>query len=161
MRTRTWKTLTLAALLGPALMFTGCKGDGDTADGGDGNGGAGLAQPVTIVESVNGNSQALKTIGAMLIRTQAEYDALGDKNIFPGALDFDQHDLVIVALGEQNTGGYSVDITSIQLVGSELAIKGKATTPAADAIVTQALTYPYDAVIIANTTATTVVPYID
>ncbi|MFN3165862.1 MAG: protease complex subunit PrcB family protein [Phycisphaeraceae bacterium] len=163
MRNRTWKTLAAAVLLGPAVALVGCKGDGDTgADAGPDNGpGVVLAEPVPIVESVSGNSQALKTIGTMLIRTQAEYDALGDANIFPGGIDFEQYDLVIVALGEQMTGGYAVEINAIQQVGDELAVTGKATRPGPDAIVTQALTYPYDAVIIANTDAKTVVPYID
>lgn len=160
MRNRTWKMLAVAALLGPAMMFVGCKGDGE-GDTGSSTGGAMLAEPVKIVEHVSGNSPALSTIGHMLIRTQAEYDALGDKDIFPGGIDFEQYDLVIVALGEQPTGGYSVTISSIQQVGDELAITGKATTPGPDAIVTQALTYPYDAAIIPNTNTKTVVRYID
>jgi hypothetical protein len=165
MRNRTWKTLAAAALLCPAIALVGCKsdGDGDTgADAGSDNApGVVLAEPVTIVESVSGNSPALPDLGTMLIRTQAEYDALGDKDIYPGKVDFDKHDLVIVALGERNTGGYSIEITSIQLVGGELAVTGQATRPGPDDAVTQAITYPYDAAIIANTDAKSVVPYID
>lgn len=159
MRNRTWKKLAVAALIGPSLLLAGCGGDPEpvTPDTPE----VTLAQPVKMVESVNGNSTALKMIGPMLIKTQAEYDALGDANIYPGGVDFDQHDLVIVALGEQNTGGFSIDITSIQRVGSELAVNGKATRPGPDDIVTQAITYPYDAVIIPNTGASTAVAYID
>ena len=163
MKTRTWKTLVTAALLGPALVLVGCKSDGGGSDRpapAPGTAPA-LAQPVQMVESANGDSPALKTIGAMLIKTQAQYDALGDADIFPGGLDFTKHDLVIVALGEQPTGGYSIDITSIQRVGDELAISGNATRPGEGDAVTQAITYPYDAVIIPNTDAKTVVPYID
>lgn len=147
------KLFVVAALASSALI--GCKGDGGTTCE------SGLAQPVTIVERVNGNSDAFKTIGALHIETKAQYDALGDANIFPGGLDFDQFDLIIVALGEQRTGGYAVNIESIQLEGGELAVTGKATTPAADAITTQALTYPYSAVSIPNTSASKVVPHID
>lgn len=120
-----------------------------------------LAQPVTILERVTGDSSALKTVGTMHIDTQAQYDALGDANIFPGEINFDANDLVIVALGEQPTGGYAVNIASIQLQAGELAISGKATTPGPDAVTTQALTYPYSAVLIPNTAADKVVPYID
>lgn len=163
MQKQTLKMLVVAAMLGPALMIAGCKSDGDggsSSAAGSSTAPATLAQPVTMVESVNGDSSALG-FGHMLIRTQAEYDALGDKDIYPGGVDFDKYDLVIVALGERKTGGYKIDITSIQMVGDELAITGKVTTPAPDAATTQALTYPYDAVIIANTDAKTVVPYID
>jgi len=152
MRTRIWNMLVVAALLSTVGMV-GCK-NGSKA-------GSGLAEPVAISESVSGNSAALKSIGAWHIETQEAYDALGDANIFPGELNLDKNDLVIVALGEQKTGGYSVAIESIQLVDGELAVTGKATAPGADAVTTQALTYPYSAVLIPNTDADSVVPYID
>lgn len=153
------KLFVVAALACSALI--GCKGDGDAAATGPADGATDLAQPVTMLKRVNGNSAALKTIGKMHIETQADYDALGDANIFPGEIDFDVNDLVIVALGEQSTGGYSISIESIQLQGGELAVTGKASAPGADAITTQALTYPYSAVLIVNTSADKVVTYID
>ena len=154
MQTRMMNLFVVAALACSALV--GCKGDGDTQDtAGD------LAQPVTILERVNGSSAALKTIGKMHIKTQQAYDALGDANIFPGEIDFDQNDLVIVAWGEKPTGGFSINIESIQLQGGELAVTGKASTPPADAVTTQALTYPYSAVLIPNTSADLIVTYID
>ena len=145
----------VAALSCSALI--GCKGDGDASI----DSGTVLAQPVTILERVNGNSDALKTIGKMHIETKAQYDALGDADIFPGEIDFDANDLVIVALGEQSTGGYAINIESIQRQGGDLAVVGKASAPGADAITTQALTHPYSAVLIANTSADKVVTYID
>lgn len=156
MRTRMMNFLMVAALASTALI--GCKGDGETDTPTDG---VALAAPVAIGERVDGNSAALKTLGTYHIETKEQYDALGDADIFPGGLDFDESDLVIVALGEQPTGGYSVSIESIQLAGGELAVTGKATAPGADAVVTQALTYPYSAVSIPNTKADKVVPYID
>lgn len=153
MRTRMMNLFVVAALCCSAMV--GCKGDGDAA------GGSELAQPVTILERVNGNSAALKTIGTLHIETKDQYDALGDAEIFPGEIDFDANDLVIVALGEQATGGYAVNIDSIQLQAGELAVSGKATTPGPDAVTTQALTYPYSAVLIPNTAADKLVPYID
>ena len=153
MRTRMMNVLAVTALASVAL--TGCKGDGDA------DAGSGLAQPVAIGERVNGDSAALKELGTYHIETQAEYDALGDADIFPGGLDFGEFDLVIVALGERATGGYAVNIESIQLAGGELAVTGKASAPGEDAITTQALTYPYSAVTIPNTKAESVVPYID
>lgn len=154
MQTRMMNLFIVAALACSALV--GCKGDGDTQDTA-----GGLAQPVTILERVNGSSAALKTIGKMHIETQQAYDALGDANIFPGEIDFGKNDLVIVAWGEKPTGGFSINIESIQLQGGELAVTGKASTPPADAVTTQALTYPYSAVLIPNTSADLIVTYID
>lgn len=153
MRTRMMNLFVVAALAGSTLV--GCKNGGSTEPAID------LAQPVTIIERVEGDSAALKTIGTMHIETQAQYDALGDANIFPGGVDFDACDLVIVALGEQPTGGYAVKIDAVQLDAGELAVTGKASVPGPDAVVTQALTYPYSAVVIPNTKADKVVPYID
>ena len=159
MRKTTWKTLALAALLGPAIVSAGCKSDGDVVadppEMGD------VAQPVVIIESASGTSAALTDLGVMLIKTQAEYDALGEPDIFPGEFDFDQYDLVIVALGQQPSGGYSVDITSIQQAGDKLLVNGTTRRPGEDEFVTTALTYPYDAAMIANTSATWVEPHID
>lgn len=157
MRNGTWKTLAAAALLCPAMMLTGCKSGGDGKK--DGAADVTLAEPVEIVESKSGNSSALEAIGVMLVKTQAEYDALGDADIHPG-VDFETQDLVIAALGEQPTGGYSIEITAIQQEGDMLFVEGKASKPG-DAAVTQALTYPYAAAVIANTDATIVVPDID
>jgi hypothetical protein len=151
------KLCVVAALAGTAMI--GCKSDGEPD--GEAEVTAALAQPVIILERVNGSSAALDTIGKMHIETQAQYDALGDENIFPGGVNFDENDLVIVALGEQPTGGYSINIESLQLEGGELAVTGKASAPGPDAVTTQALTYPYSAVLIANTSADKVVTYID
>lgn len=157
MKTPMMKLFVVAAMA--CLVLTGCKGDGDASDSADT--GAELAKPVSILQRVNGSSAALKSIGKMHIETKAAYDALGDANIFPGEIDFDANDLVIVAWGEKPTGGFSINIESIQLQGGELAVTGKASTPPADAITTQALTYPYSAVLIPNTSADLIVTYID
>lgn len=155
MRTRMMKLFVVTALACSALV--GCKGDGGTTDAV----GSDLSQPVMILERVTGDSAALKTIGKMHIETQEAYDALGDADIFPGEIDFDANDLVIVALGKQNTGGYAINIESIQLEGGELAVTGKASAPGPGTVTTQALTYPYCAVLIPNTAADVVVTYID
>lgn len=160
MRTRTWKTFVAAALLCPTLAFVGCNGT-STAGGEDGaeKKQVILSEPVAILEKKAGNSEAL-SLGVVLIQTQEQYDALGDKDIYPG-VDFEKQDLVIAALGEQKTGGYAIDITALQVEGDTIFVQGKATAPAADAVTTQALTYPYAAAVINNTMATKVVSDID
>ena len=159
MKTRMMNLFVVAAVACSALVGCGSSGSGTVAS--DDAVVIGLAQPVIVLERFNGSSPALPTIGKMHIQTQAQYDALGDESIFPGGIDFDQNDLVIVSLGERPTGGYAIEIDSVQLQGGELAVTGKASTPGPDANTTQALTYPYSAVLIANTPANSVVTYID
>ena len=57
--------------------------------------------------------------------------------------------LILAALGEKRTGGYAIRITQVSLRGSRLTVKARLTIPPKDAMVTQALTYPFDAVWIA------------
>ncbi len=159
MRDKTFKMLFVALLIGPAMTFVGCKSDGDGDE--PTQPAVALAEPVAILQSSTGNSQALANVaGVRLIKTQADYDKLGDATIAPG-INFDEQDLVLASLGQQNTGGYSVSITALQLEGDTLVVVGKAKRPGADDIVTQALTYPYAAAVIANTDAKLIVSAID
>ncbi len=48
--------------------------------------------------------------------------------------------------GEKPTGGYGIEITQVSLRGSTLTVEAGVTVPPKDAMVTQALTYPFDAV---------------
>jgi pyruvate/2-oxoglutarate dehydrogenase complex dihydrolipoamide acyltransferase (E2) component len=50
--------------------------------------------------------------------------------------------------GEKPTGGYSVGVESARLEGGEVTVRLSLEEPAPDAIVTQALTYPYAAAVI-------------
>ncbi|MEM6506796.1 MAG: protease complex subunit PrcB family protein [Planctomycetota bacterium] len=154
MRNGTWKMLAVAALLCPAFVLTACSTGGHHHhhEHDHDHDEAALAEPVAIVASKTGDSSALKSIGVMHIKTKAQYDALGDPAIHPD-VDFETSDLVIAALGERPTGGFGIEITAIQLEGSTLVVQGKTMTPAADAAVTQALTYPFAAAVIAKTDA--------
>ena len=54
--------------------------------------------------------------------------------------------VIVAALGEKPTGGYGIKITQVSLHGSALTVEARVTVPPKDAMVTQALTYPFDAV---------------
>lgn len=59
---------------------------------------------------------------------------------------------IYVGWGSKPTGGYQVEITSVEEVNdSELVVHASFTAPASDAFVTQALTNPYDFIAIRNT----------
>jgi len=58
---------------------------------------------------------------------------------------------ILVAYGERPTGGYSVEITSIEKKEEEIIVTAHFTAPEEGEPVTQAITYPYDLVIIEET----------
>lgn len=63
----------------------------------------------------------------------------------PGApqIDFSRSTLVVYAAGERPTGGYAVNVVEVRRMGSRIEVAVEVSEPAPDAIVTQALTYPY------------------
>lgn len=75
----------------------------------------------------------------------------------PGAppVDFSQNSIVAVYMGEQRTGGYSLEITSVQLTDGKLLVTVRQGRPAPGAITTQALTQPYHMVAIPKVPAGT------
>ena len=62
--------------------------------------------------------------------------------------DFDRHDVIVLSLGEQPTGGYVADITALQRVGDTVYVEAVASAPGPAAEVTQAVTHPFSAVIV-------------
>ncbi|MFO7995211.1 MAG: protease complex subunit PrcB family protein [Marinobacter sp.] len=58
------------------------------------------------------------------------------------ALDMEQEHLVLVGLGQKSTGGYGVTLESAEIVDDVLELTLNTRKPAADAMVTQALTTP-------------------
>ncbi len=55
---------------------------------------------------------------------------------------------ILVTYGEKPTGGYAVEITGVEEKSDKLVVTVKFTEPGPDDIVTQALTYPYDLMVI-------------
>ena len=107
-------------------------------------------EPVTIVDRAHGSDPALQQERVALIRTQDELAQLGAQSLQEMNVDLEQHDLVLVALGQQPTGGYAAEIESLQKVGDEIWVSGYARRPAEDAMTTQQLTYPYAVAVIPN-----------
>lgn len=72
-------------------------------------------------------------------------------------VDFTQYQVVAVFAGEKSTGGYSVEITSVETTNSQLVITAKYSQPQADDIVTEAFTYPHHIIKIPRMTIENVV----
>jgi hypothetical protein len=60
--------------------------------------------------------------------------------------DIANSNYVILSMGEKNTGGYSIEIEKVEETDKNIIITVKEKNPAPDAMVTQAITYPYTVV---------------
>ena len=120
-----------------------------------------LAEPVDVLYKAVGGHPSLKEPGLTLIRSQAELNALGTDDLIGRPVNFNNESVVLATLGEMPTAGYWINITSINQVGDALFVYGQANRPAADEMAGQVLTYPYCAVVIPRTGATTLRDEID
>ena len=66
-----------------------------------------------------------------LLKDKMKHDDIGNSNY------------VILNMGEKNTGGYSIGVEKVEETDKNIIITVKENNPAADAMVTQAITYPY------------------
>lgn len=67
-----------------------------------------------------------------------------------GVPDAGEGTYLVAFWGEKPTGGYSVEITSVRSDGDQVGIQLSLKDPPPDAMVTQALTYPYAAAVVRN-----------
>lgn len=151
---RKW-TMSAATIMTAAVMLTGCNGGQKTDDTIQATRPTTTAsEPVEILAHAHGDDAALARGTVRLIKSADELPALGLGGLPElGDVDFDSQDVVIFALGEQTTGGYWVQITGIQRVGDVLYVQALVNRPAEDETVTQAITHPYAAAVIAETEA--------
>lgn len=93
----------------------------------------------------------------IVVRTQTEWDSLWHRH-YSGAnnrppfprIDFDRDWVVGIFLGTKPTGGYDVVITRAERRDSYLYVFYREKSPPSNAMVTQALTQPFDIVRVAR-----------
>ncbi|MEM6458857.1 MAG: protease complex subunit PrcB family protein [Planctomycetota bacterium] len=138
--------LLLLTVLCVALPLAGCR-SGNAAPG-DGPSAEPLASGVVILAEVSGTDLPIESYGLGLV-DPAAFDQLGLGEKFAAlnvGVDFDLHSVILLSLGEQATGGYSAEITGLQLKGDLLYVQATAVAPGPGDATTQAITYPYSAV---------------
>jgi len=64
------------------------------------------------------------------------------------AIDWDKQMLVVVSAGMKRTGGYRVEILSLPVKDGTLTVRWKLHSPAPGGIVTQAITYPAEMILV-------------
>ncbi|ACB85114.1 Gmad2 immunoglobulin-like domain-containing protein [Natranaerobius thermophilus] len=63
---------------------------------------------------------------------------------------YEGYRFVLVTEGTKPTGGYDVEVTEVVEGSDQIDIKVRSTEPGEDELVTEALTYPYDLIIVEN-----------
>jgi hypothetical protein len=96
-------------------------------------------------------NSGLRTAERLVIRDQATWQttwaAIGRNSIAvppPPAIDFEREMLVVAALGERSTGGYSIIVESASATGEALTVRIHSTAPGSTCVTTQAFTQPVD-----------------
>ncbi|MBB6429584.1 protease complex subunit PrcB family protein [Algisphaera agarilytica] len=147
-------TVALAATLTctPMLML-GCAGGGSSASSSTAEETAPpakvFASPVQIIAKVSGDQMPIESHGVGIL-DQAAVAGLGLDAAFADAgvpVDLGVQSVVLFSLGQQATGGFAADITGLQLKGDTLYVQGTAEAPASGDAATQAITFPYCAVV--------------
>jgi hypothetical protein len=139
----------LAALL-LLLLAAGCSDDGGPVTGGD----TGEPAPETTevpeeareppVEQLASGFDGLDRRQMMVAPSAAALSAAAGVEV----PDAGEGTYLAVFWGEQPTGGYTVGIMSARLAGDRVTVEVALEPPPEDAMVSQALTYPYTAALV-------------
>ncbi len=144
----TRSSLALSALLVTALLAAGCQSSAIPS--------IGSTTPVNVVQQITGNDPGLINPSVTVITSPAQLQALGSKDLAAKKIDFGRWSVVLLALGQQPTGGYWARITGVQDRGDQIFVQGLANKPGPNDSVTQGVTCPYAAALIAKTKTTVV-----
>lgn len=111
------------------------------------------ARPVAFAE-LAATAQARDDSGPALIVGTTDASRAKIAQLVPNATTPSGRVLVAVFQGQQNTGGYSVQITAIERKGDQLIVRATFGVPGPGAMVTQVLTSPAHVVSIAASDVT-------
>jgi hypothetical protein len=140
------KTRSKTSLLLLVATFIALAGCSTTRTGSDG---AKVLTFETILKRDGGYTEALKERREVVINSSSEFTALWDElhageQPRPAAptVDFNRNSVVAVILGERNTGGYAVEITSIIASNGDATVIVTERRPGRGCFVSEALTTP-------------------
>ena len=145
----------VVAILAGGLV-AGCANDQKTAKGPEHS----MSEPVAIKKAQAGSDNALTSAGVQVVNSKVELNELG-ADLAALEPNFEEESVIILSLGEKNSGGYWVEITGVQQVGETLYIQAVANQPGENEFVTQAIEYPYAAVVVEKVEPATVIPDLD
>ena len=106
--------------------------------------------PIQFSPFKKGKRSGFKTADNKVIRSDQEWKRLSD-GMKPDNLprvDFNRNMVIAVFQGKQNTGGYDINVERVCKAGKNLTISVKKVKPGEKCIVTQAITSPYELVVL-------------
>ena len=125
-------------LLVATLLASGCASSrSETAEGGP------LARQIT--QSAHCGLTAPGHVHLKSIEDVEKLEALPARNLSLESLkniEFEREHIVLAAIGQKSTGGYSVTLDSSEIRSGTLELRVRVTEPAPGTMVTQALTTP-------------------
>jgi len=133
------KTFISVALLGVALLF-GCSSANNGPDSGE---------PISFTVVGSGSLQVSETKDPKKFETytdQAAFDNALSKyslQVDGEVVDFTVDQVVLVSMGAQSSGGYSISAESVVDAGDYIELNLILSSPGANCITSQALTHPY------------------
>lgn len=148
--------LTATAVLS-AMMLAGCASD----QGMDPAAKLGSTEPVSISEKIMGSDPGFDEPGVFVAKSVDDLIAMGSLDLVGKDIDFNTSMVLVVALGEQPSGGYWVTIEAVQRKDQTLYVQGVANAPAPDQMTTQQMTYPYAAAVLPRMEVTQIMPEIE
>jgi hypothetical protein len=143
-----WRSASSAALA--LVLLAAC---GSTTQSGGPVSPSPSARSVAFAE-VAATAQARDDSGPALIVGTTDASRAKIAQLVPNATTPSGRVLVAVFQGQQNTGGYSIQITAIERRGDQLVVRAMFGVPGPGGIVTQVLTSPAHVVSIATADAT-------
>jgi len=97
-----------------------------------------------------GTRSGVSEAGQVIVRTQAEWNALWQKHSSmesspsqAPAIDFNKEIVIGIFRGQKPTGGYDVEITSVERSNGTLIVSFREKSPQPGAVLTQAFTQPF------------------
>lgn len=139
------------AVLGLSLaLLAGCSGDGMSQSSSMSDSAAhyGLATPVGILDTVSGEHEVFAAPGLILINDMADIEGYDETPLAGLEVDFAKQSIIVLALGQQPTGGYWASIDAIQLEGDDLVVQARVNQPGPDQMVSQVISHPFAAVVV-------------
>ena len=99
---------------------------------------------------LSGQQASIQTQSAVVVSDQETWSAvfrstqgavLSDET--PPIVNFDEHRLLVLFAGSRSTGGYSIEVESIEESDASIDVRVRVLSPAPDAMVTQVITSPF------------------
>ncbi|MEQ9454960.1 MAG: protease complex subunit PrcB family protein [Phycisphaeraceae bacterium] len=120
-----------------------------------------LARPIGIVDGTAGESEAFPDPGVLLINHPADLPGYNTSPLANLDVNFDNQSIIVLALGQQPTGGYWASIDALQLEGADLVVQGRANRPGDGQMVSQVISHPFSAVVVPKLQNVTLLSDID